>query len=280
MAPLGNLVRLQPLHINELPAHPLLNSLIHDPKDVSNESSPSHITKIKSTDRPNLISFVEEVLDQAIMFVDDTLPNTFKEGGLKKSPPSEAPVRLLSRSIGEADVRAIPWINSSIPRHWSSNGKMPAEAWFARRSRHAHQSREGTADLGEFDFGLRHDHSTHEQDYTPDVFDSYKVLDWDAQIKSAMDNGSSIDSYRDLNMSIFEMCHELPAVLSNRVFPVLVVTAKRAENSFVVVQIPVDVSNLTVVGTSVEIWSDFECSRAILRLSTATGAMLGRETAH
>ncbi len=33
-------------------------------------------------------------------------------------------------------------------------------------------------------------------------------------------------------------------MLSNRVFPVLVVTAKRGKHSFVVVQIPVDISDL------------------------------------
>lgn len=49
-----------------------------------------------------------------------------------------------------------------IPRNWS-NGKKPAEAWFARRSRHANHSDEGTADLDEFDHGLRHDHSRNEQ---------------------------------------------------------------------------------------------------------------------
>ena len=35
-------------------------------------------------------------------------------------------------------------------------------------------------------------------------------------------------------------------MLSNRVFPVLVVTAKRGKHSFVVVQIPVDISDLSV----------------------------------
>jgi len=280
MAPLGNLVRLQPLHINELPVHPLLDSLLQDPEDAADGSSPSHPAKVNSTDRPNLISFVEEVLDQATLFVDDTLPTTFQERGLKSSAPSEAQVRLLSKSIGEADIRSIPWINSSIPRNWSSNGKKPAEAWFARRSRHANRSGSGTAHLDEFDFGLRHEHSKHEQDYTPDVFDSYKVLDWDEQIKSAIDNGSSIDNYKDLNMNIFEMCHELPAMLSNRVFPVLVVTARRGKHSFVVVQIPVDISNLTAVWTGLEVWLDSKCSRSLCRLSTATGAMSGKATAH
>ena len=49
-----------------------------------------------------------------------------------------------------------------IPRNWS-NGRKPAEAWFARRSRHANHSDEGTADLDEFDHGLRNDHSKNEQ---------------------------------------------------------------------------------------------------------------------
>ncbi len=40
------------------------------------------------------------------------------------------------------------------------------------------------------------------------------------------------------------MCHKLPAVLSNRVFPVLVLTAKRGKHAFVVVQIPIDIRNL------------------------------------
>ena len=45
--------------------------------------------------------------------------------------------------------------------------------------------------------------------------------------------------------SVHEMCHKLPAILSNRVFPVLVLTAKRGRHAFIIVQIPVDVSSLT-----------------------------------
>lgn len=144
---------------------------------------------------------MEEVLEQAAIFVDDTLPATFKEGRLKKSAPATAKVRLLSRIVSLAEVDAIPWINSTIPRNWSANGKKSSEAWFARKSRHANHSDEGTADLDEFDYGLRHDHSKHEQEYTPDVFDSYKVLDWSEQIKTATSNGSAIDNHRDLSMS-------------------------------------------------------------------------------
>ena len=204
MAPLGNLVRLLPLHINELPAHPDLDSSLHNTtsKGDSKGTSPSQAGKIDSSERPNLISFMEEVLDQATIFVDDTLPATFKEAGLKTSKPSVGKVQLLKRMVSPAEVKAVPWINSSIPRNWSANGnKKPGEAWFARRSRHANHSSEGTADLDEFDYGLRHNHSKHEQDYTPDVFDSYKVLDWSEQIETAIGKGPGIDNYKELEMS-------------------------------------------------------------------------------
>lgn len=116
MAPLGNLVRLLPLHINELPAHPALESLrsISAEHTKSAGSSPSQAGKVDSSERPNLISFMEEVLDQATIFVDDTLPATFKQGRLKKSAPATAKVRLLSRNISMAEIQAVPWINSSM----------------------------------------------------------------------------------------------------------------------------------------------------------------------
>ena len=120
MAPLGNLVRLLPLHINELPAHPALESLVSNPSEQRRSvgSSPSQAGKVEASEQPNLISFMEEVLDQATIFIDDTLPATFKEGGLKRSAPATAKVRLLSRNISMAEIQAIPWMNTSmyIPR--------------------------------------------------------------------------------------------------------------------------------------------------------------------
>ena len=204
MARLGNLVRLLPLHINELPAHPALDSLLQSSSSngESTSSSPSQNDKVDPRERPNLISFMEEILDQAAVFVDDTLPATFTTGGLKSSEPSVAKVQILKRMVPPAEIESVDWINSSIPRNWSANGaKKPGEAWFARRSRHANHSQEGTADLDEFDYGLRYNHPKHEQEYTPDVFDSYKVLNWSEQIEAAIGNGPGIDNYRELNMS-------------------------------------------------------------------------------
>ncbi len=109
-------MRLHPLHINELPAHPALDSLITTPSEHTESagSSPSQAGKIDPSERPNLISFMEEILDQAIIFVDDTLPATFKEGSLETSKPATAKVRMLRRNISMAEIQAIPWINSSM----------------------------------------------------------------------------------------------------------------------------------------------------------------------
>lgn len=109
-------MRLLPLHINELPAHPALESLLSTPPEQpqSAGTSPSQAAKVEASERPNLISFIEEVLDQATMFIDDTLLATFKEGPLKKSAPATAKVRILSRKISMAEIQAIPWINTSM----------------------------------------------------------------------------------------------------------------------------------------------------------------------
>ena len=128
MAPLGNLVRLLPLHINELPAHPALESLVSTPPNQNKfaGSSPSQAANVEPSERPNLISFMEEVLDQATIFIDDTLPATFKEGALKKSAPALAKVRILSRKISVAEIEAIPWINTSMCH--SSEDLLPPES--------------------------------------------------------------------------------------------------------------------------------------------------------
>lgn len=43
---------------------------------------------------------------------------------------------------------------------------------------------------------------------------------------------------------VYEMCHHIPSPLENRVFPTLVVRAKTGVDSFVVAQIPVELSQV------------------------------------
>jgi len=107
------------------------------------------------------------------------------------------------------------------------------------------------------DAHLRVAHSLHEALYTPDVFDARGVLDWGQQIEEmgrgeegvGAGDGGVWEGWREVSAGIWEMGHEMPAVLDNRVFPVLVVSGlrdatEREGASFVVVQIPVDVGGV------------------------------------
>jgi len=90
--------------------------------------------------------------------------------------------------IKPQELSKVPWNAGPVPRRSVNKkalekGKGGGEAWFARRSKHANQSEEGTADWPEFDEGLRVDHSEKERMYTPDVYDSHRVLDWDEQTR-------------------------------------------------------------------------------------------------
>lgn len=191
MAALGNLIRLSALQLHELPHHTKLDGSIkqssagevYNPGTANNNNSSVEGTSdaVDQDGRPKLTAFIKEVLDQAKAFIDDTLPSTFREESLKMSPPATAKVRLLSRDITSAQLDNIPWLRSRIPRQPPVDRLKSGEAWFARRSLHANRSQAGTADFGEFDYGIREDHSEHERQYTPNVFDLFKVLEWDLE---------------------------------------------------------------------------------------------------
>lgn len=83
------------------------------------------------------------------------------------------------------------------------------EKWFARSSEHQDSKAKGTADFEEFDFGLRVDHSIHEKDYTPDVYDANKILDWDSEIQTGGVSASVGGGFSEI-----KMCSMCSAVLS------------------------------------------------------------------
>ncbi|KAK3698585.1 hypothetical protein LTR37_016912 [Vermiconidia calcicola] len=210
-ADLGPFVRMHALNISRLPAHPDLASQQQgETKDIQ--------------------SFASAALEEANTFMTSYVPNRFDMKSTdKKSPPSTADVKLLSRDIPA----------SELPKEVQGAGE--AESWFARSSLHENKATEGTASWEEFDFGCRVDHPQHEMEYTPDVQDAHEVLNWNSQLESS---GRKFDGgWEDVHASIMEMVHHIPAPLNNRVFSVLVITARRGD-SFVVVQLPVDAQGL------------------------------------
>ncbi|KAI9717329.1 MAG: hypothetical protein M1812_004856 [Candelaria pacifica] len=252
MAPLGNLIRLHALPITHLPAHPEFEAvqsakLPHASSTEDGSASrpgdssyaptgESAASSANPSQRPSLSSFLKEALDQATFFADD-VSTTFKTTSEKGSNPATAKVTLLKRQITSQELSDIPWGTQTIPRlapRHIANG----EAWFARRSIHANKREDGTADFEEFE-RLRLNPSEAEVQYTPDVVDAFKVLDWEAEI-----GRQGIEGYSDVKMWIYEMYHHLPWPVYNRAFSVLVITAKTSRSSFIVVRIPLDLSTL------------------------------------
>jgi len=211
---LGKLVRLRHLKASELPAHP-------DISPLQSTSTP-----------PELKQFVADVLEEADGFMTGYLPDTFKvKSSSKSSPPATAPVELLSHDISALDITK----SSTTPGEDAR-----AETWFARTSIHDNAAKEGTASWQEFDSGLRADHSQHEMEYTPDVRDAHTVLTWDDGLENF---GRKVGAWEDVEMSIVEMVHVIPAPLNDRVFSELIITAKKAEE-LLVVQIPVQTKGM------------------------------------
>lgn len=244
------LIRLLPHTVNSLPIHPALAPTI---SAQNNGEAPQ--------DPDRLLNFAQNLLAEAIAFTDDYLPREFTSKSTKSSPGSSAKVELLEHT-----------------RNKSGN----EETWFARRSRHVDQAESGTATFAELDAGLRHEHSLHELQYTPDVFDAHEVLSWDSELAGLLAPSSSTSAasppatitasdpatrFTDISMRVYEMCHSLPTPLQPRVFSVLVAAAKTipiqkpptatemnalpptpkedaAADGFIVVQLPLDIKSV------------------------------------
>jgi len=209
---LGPYVRLRTLKAAELPSHPHLASLQSSGKS------------------PNVKTFVQDVLTEASNFMTAYFPKKFIKAvsGSKSAPPANADVQLTRHDIP----------TSSIPHHVRpADAGTIAESWFARESLHLNKKAQGTADWEEFESGLYDDHSQHEMEYTPAVFDAHQVLNWDAEL-------GIVEGWDKVGMRIVEMCHNIPPPLNNRVFPTLVITGRSTTATsspfFLVVQIPVD----------------------------------------
>jgi Protein of unknown function (DUF3074) len=170
--PLGNLVRIAPLDLSELPPHPDI------PKPAG--SPPP------TTDDSRLLTFILTILEEASTFLSPSnFTSTFTRLSTKSSPPSISSVDVFKREIPASEISTIPWSETQpVPRKAPS--KIENENWFARKSLHynkSSQEEEGSASWPEFVFGLKQQHSKHEQDFTPTLYDARYILDWNEETK-------------------------------------------------------------------------------------------------
>ena len=138
--PLGNLVRLIPLKLNEIPSHPsisaYLNASTHKKHDSESDGSKIDLSSSDGTSpnldpngQPRLIPFVREILDEATNFVDNELLNTFSKKGTKSNPPATAKIEVSQRMIGSEEISRIPFERAHIPRKSSRGVQGYGEAW-------------------------------------------------------------------------------------------------------------------------------------------------------
>lgn len=231
------MIRLSPIPFEELPAHPSF------PDGSSNT-------------RPDLLRFARALLDQGRSLAQPTQFNaTFRPHSRKSSPPSPGAVEILSTTVSAADMGGLPWSSSSDEILRSKPARIEDEHWFARRSYHRAQpskgddskaaaAAEGTASWQEFVYGLRDQHSEHECQFTPSLYDARLVCDWTEQVHDRLlpCSGTGGPEYTHATMAVYEICHRLPALVGPRCFPVLVVTASCSAADFVAVTVPVDVA--------------------------------------
>ncbi|KAL8996109.1 MAG: hypothetical protein Q9169_004301 [Polycauliona sp. 2 TL-2023] len=231
-----SLLRLVPFQLEELPSHPALNPSLDrergrnlsrasesqspsaGPQKTSQTLDESELSTPQADGRPPIRPFIKAILDCAVVFIDDTLPTTFQPHSKKSSTPAKTKVELLHRTFSAKELSQVDWQSSKLPRHPPAN--LQSEAWFARRSCHTNQQAVGTARFSEFDHGLRVDHCRHEGEYTPDVYDTNCVLEWEIPDALARVESDFAD-YQNITMS-----------------------TTTGQEDFIVVQLPVEIGTL------------------------------------
>ena len=204
--PLGPLIRLHPKPLSALPFHPSLPT---------------------SPNQPSISSYSTALLLEAHTFMTAHVPRVFAvDTKAQISRPSTATVQLSSHKVPLAEV---PY--ESRPK--GDTGV--AETWVARASEHVNAAEEGTTSWEEFEQGVG------ESGTGVKVQDVHVVLDWRKELgaEARLDEGE----WEDVEAEVREEVVRMPAMVDDRVFVLLVVSARR-DGEFLVVKVPVEGSGL------------------------------------
>jgi hypothetical protein len=108
---------------------------------------------------------------------------SWRKMGIKKvGAESKTPVELFTRAVHRPAF-------GSDDDDSTATEDLPSrkETWFARRSTHLNDAVAGTATFNEMKEGLMAFHSEHEMEYTPNVMDAHRVLNW--QVPTELKDG-------------------------------------------------------------------------------------------
>ena len=203
--PHEHLVRLEPLPVDCLPAHPALTQ-------GSSEGE----------GRPTPVDFAREVLQQGDSVIRSLLVAAQPQGGRmgfedgstsrrrrrhrstswvrtgSKTSDGQTSIQTFRRQVHRAQLAAIAMAgsNCAIARPaWDPNRRYSeGETWLSRVSVHDDDAtRSDTASWAEFVHGLKREHAKHEREYTPNVYASHQVLEWDFAPDTVVDHFVEIE---------------------------------------------------------------------------------------
>lgn len=239
---IGPYLRFRTLPLAALPSHP----------DLSGQQP------LSSSDH-DVTEFAENLLDEARAFLKSYVPaHAVVKTENKASSPATAPVTLWNITVPASVIpERLDYTPSRNNSHVSAKSyssvdsqgqpRVHDETWHMRTSTHANAAEKGTASWPEFKDALIHDHARREQEYTPNVYDAHCVLTYALPSQHVR--------WRELQMGIYEMGHEMPVPLRNRCFPVLVVSgvmsaatgpkASALDKEFITVQLPVSLTGVS-----------------------------------
>ena len=204
-APHEHLIRLEPLPVDCLPARPAL-------KRRSSEGE----------GRPTLLDFAREVLRQGDSVIRSLLVAAARHDGRivvddpstrhpppPPDPPStswvhagwksdgQTPIHIFRRRVDRVQLAAMAMAgsNRAIARPpWDPNRRhSKGETWLARVSVHDDAPRSDTAPWAEFVQSLKYKHAEHQREYTPDIYASHQVLEWDIPPDTVVDHFVEIE---------------------------------------------------------------------------------------
>jgi hypothetical protein len=209
--PLGPLIRLHPKPLSSLPSRPFL----------PNTTTPN---------RPDISSYTTSLLHEAHTFITKILPRVFAtETKARASPPAKASVQLSAHKV----------LQEEVPFETRPPGATGvAETWAARASEHSNAAEPGTASWEEFERGVGEEEWLGRGEV--DGGGEHVVLDWGKELGPEALLG---EGWEDVRAEVRKEVLRMPAMVDDRVFVVLVVSAKR-EGEFVVVKVPVDGAGL------------------------------------
>lgn len=230
--PLGPLVRLEGISINQLPP---------GGKASAKDSNTTAIADTSNNDSSNLDLkiFIEKVIMEAAPFIDGVAPKSGKgrlsiwktKGSPKRYAASESPVSLYERTVSAKELDGITGMSKS-------NANRKDETWFCRRSCHRNATENGTASWEEFVYSFKEHHHESEDRFTPAIVGAREAMSWDTA-SLMVDAFSGV--WVDITLKVVEMKHRIdPKPLKNRTFPVVQLAASlEGTKEFIVTSIPI-----------------------------------------